>query len=208
MFLREAAHVRAWVSVVRVCAAVRALFLSLSLTLTLTLTLPLTLILTFTLLLPPSLTHSLTLSLFLSDVDMRSPVSGSREMCVAGQQTGSQPPHTSRNKHCCLSEETKIHHCRCGSTTLTREPTQNLRHEARNAPSPAFHWHLFCATAFQPTVRGSSPRAKRVHPYARSRQDTQRHALNPHQHLVHKIAAIKTGKMPRETVFCAKIQIN
>ena len=43
-----------------------------------------------------SLLLSLSYSLSLSLLDMRSPLAGSREECVAGQQTGVGLPHTRR----------------------------------------------------------------------------------------------------------------
>ena len=132
-----------------------------------------------------SLSLHLSLALYLSLLPSPSPspslpsVPRSREECVAGQQTGAALSHTRRKTATAVQLRTrKTQTSRWNPVTLTREFTQNQRHEARNAPSPAFHWHLFCATAVQPTARGSPPRSSRVHPYARSRHDSQRHALN------------------------------
>ena len=105
---------------------------------------------------PLSLSLSLPLSfspsLLLSDVDMWSPVAGSREECVAGQQMGVGLSHTRRETATAvqLRNRKKPNTVAGNPATLTRESAQNQRHEARNAPSPAFHWHLFCATAIKP----------------------------------------------------------
>ena len=102
-------------------------------------------------------------------MNIKSPVVESREECVAGQQTGAGLSHIRRETATAVQlRNRKSQTCRWNRVTLTREFTQKRRHEARNAPSPAFHWHLFCAAAVQPTARGSPPRPKRVHPYARS----------------------------------------
>ena len=62
--------------------------------------------------LPLSLSLSLSISLFLSDVDLRSPVPGSREMWLAGQQIRGPASSTQHE----TGTGTKINHCRCGPT--------------------------------------------------------------------------------------------
>ena len=132
------------------CSLLLSLALSCSLSLSLTLSLSLSYSLSLSLTLSLSYSLSFTLSLFLSDVDKRSPVAGSREECVAGQQT--QLLHTKRETATAVQlRNRKSQTSRWNPATLTRESTQNQRHEARNAPSPAFNWHLFSATAIQPT---------------------------------------------------------
>ena len=113
--------------------------------------------------------------------------------------------------------------------TLRREFTQNQRHETRNAPSPAFHWHMFCATAvpwvsttlqtrtpIRPLqTRFPAPRVKplrvssiklRLAPYALLL--TPPSQIPAHHHLIYRIVTLKTGKMPHKSVFCTKVQIN
>ena len=158
-----------------------SLSLTLSLTLSLSLTLILSLFLSFSLSLSFFLSLSLSLSLSLthSDVDVRSPVAGRvRSAWPDNRRCPSSPTQNAETATAVQLKNRKSQTSRWNPVTLTREFTQNQRHEARNAPSPAFHWHLFCATAIQPTARGSPPRSSRVHPYARSRHDSQRHALN------------------------------
>ena len=115
--------------------------------------------------------------------------------------------------------------------TLTREFTQNQRHAARNAPSPVFPLTLvlrnrspthcpWVSTTLQPRtpVRPLQTRAPCVEPLRVSSTKlrlapyalflTPPSQIPAHQHLIHRIVAFKTGKMPRETVFRTKVQIN
>ena len=83
-----------------------SLFLSYSLSLLLSVSLPLSVSLCLSFSLSLSLSYSLS-SVSFCGREWRSQVAGSRDMCVAGQQTGPASPTETRDCHCSPTEEQK-----------------------------------------------------------------------------------------------------
>ena len=158
---------------------------------------------------------------------MRSPVAGSREECVAGQQTGAGLPHTRRETATAVQTEeqkkpnksleprdfdTRVHRksaTRGEKCTFTSFPLALVLRNRSPTHCPLVSTTLQPRTPVRPLqTRFPAPRVEplrvsstkvRLAPYALLL--TPPSQIPAYHHLIHRIITLKTGKMPRETVF-------
>ena len=215
-----------------------SLFLSLSISLSLFLSLVLSLFLSFSLSfsLSLSLSYSFFFSLSLSDVDIRSPQSRGHVKSAWPDNRRGQGLSHHKTRDCELqynrrAEKTKT--SRWNPVTLTREFKTKSATRGEKCKFASFPLALvlrnrspthcpWVSTTLQPRTpvrplqtRFPAPRVEplrvsstklRIAPYALFL--TPPSQISAHQHLIHKIATLKTSKMPRETVFGTKVQLN